>query len=105
MTKTTGVFAMLSKYLSLDEFLTPGLIKPFYLVALGLTALGTLFGVLGGLGTMIYSPVGGLITILISLIAGLAYAIGIRFFSELFIAVFRLHDRFVGGHPKDGMPE
>jgi len=96
---------MFNKYLSLDEFITPGLVKPFYLVALGLTALGTLFGVLGGLGTMIFSPIGGLITILISLLAGVAYAIAIRFFCELFIAVFRLHDRFVGGHPKDGLPE
>ena len=96
---------MFNKYLSLDEFLTPGLIKPFYLVALGLTALGTLVGILGGLGMMIYSPLGGLITILTSLVAGVAYAIGIRFFCELFIAVFRLHDRFVGGHPKDGLPE
>ena len=96
---------MFNKYLSLDELITPGLVKPFYLVALGLTALGTLFGVLGGLGTMIFSPIGGLITILISLLAGVAYAIAIRFFCELFIAVFRLHDRFVGGHPKDGLPE
>lgn len=96
---------MFSKFLSLDEFLTPGLIKPFYLLALGLTGLGTVFGVLGGLGTMIYSPIGGLITILITLFAGVGYAIAIRFFCELFIAVFRLHDRFVGGHPKDGLPE
>jgi membrane protein implicated in regulation of membrane protease activity len=96
---------MFSKYLSLDEFLTPGLIKPFYLLALGLTALGTLFGVLSGLSSMIYSPIAGLIGVLISLLAGIAYAIAIRFFSELFIAVFRLHDRFVGGQPKDGLPE
>ncbi len=96
---------MLNKFLSLDEFLTPGLIKPFYLLALAVAGLATLFGVLGGLGTMLYSPVGGLMTILISLIGGVAYAIGIRFFCELFIAVFRLHDRFVGGHPKDGLPE
>ncbi|MDR3375414.1 MAG: DUF4282 domain-containing protein [Ancalomicrobiaceae bacterium] len=96
---------MLNKFLSLDEFITPGLIKPFYFVALGLTALGTLLGVLGGLGALIFSPLTGLITILTALIAGVAYAIGIRMFSELFIAVFRLHDRFVGGHPKDGIPE
>jgi len=96
---------MVNKYLSLNEFITPGLIKPFYLLALGLTALGALFGVLGGLSSMIYSPVGGLITILISLLSGVAYCVAIRFFCELFIAVFRLHDRFVGGHPKDGLPE
>lgn len=96
---------MFDKFLSLDEFLTPGLIKPFYLLALGLTLLGTLFGVLGGLGMMLYSPIGGLISILITILTGIGTGIGIRFFCELFIAVFRLHDRFVGGHPKDGLPE
>ena len=96
---------MFDKFLSLDEFLTPGLIKPFYLLALGLTLLGTIFGVLGGLGMMLYSPIGGLISILITVLTGIGTSIGIRFFCELFIAVFRLHDRFVGGHPKDGLPE
>ena len=96
---------MITKFLKLDEFLTPGLIKPFYLVALGLTALGTLLGMLGGLGLLIFSPLTGLITIFTSLVAGIAYAIGIRFFCEMYIATFRLHDRFVGGHPKDGLPE
>ncbi|MDR3496532.1 MAG: DUF4282 domain-containing protein [Ancalomicrobiaceae bacterium] len=96
---------MPNKFLSLGEFITPGLITPFYFVGLGLTALGTLLGVLGGLGLLIYSPLAGLTTIFTALIAGIAYAIGIRMFAELFIAVFRLHDRFVGGHPKDGVPE
>ncbi len=96
---------MFTKLTKLDEFLTPGLIKPFYLISLGLTALGTLIGVLSGLSILLFSPITGLITILTALVAGIAYAIAIRFFCELFIAVFRLHDSFVGGQPKDGLPE
>lgn len=90
---------MLSKFLSLDEFITPGLIRPFYLVALGLIGLSALIGVLNGIFAL------DIKTVLHAIINATLSFIGIRLFMELFLAVFRLHDRFVGGHPKDGIPE
>ena len=95
----------MTRFLTLNEFLTPGLLKPFYYLTLGLTGLGTLFGLLGGFGLMFFSPISGLFTIMTTLLFGAVSAISIRFFCELYLAVFRLHDRFVGGHPKDGLPE
>ncbi|WP_407050193.1 DUF4282 domain-containing protein [Methyloraptor flagellatus] len=96
---------MISKFLSLDEFITPGLIKPFYLVGLACLSLYALLGLLGGLGSLFVSPSVGL-TILLSTVVSVTLGfIGLRITAELYLAIFRLHDRFVGGHPKDGIPE
>lgn len=96
---------MFSKFLSLDEFITPGLIKPFYLLGLGLIVLSAVLGLLGGLASLFVSPALGFTTILTTLIGSALGFIGLRVTAELYLAVFRLHDRFVGGHPKDGIPE
>lgn len=96
---------MLSKFLSLDEFITPGLIKPFYLVGLACLALFALLGLLSALGMLFLSPMAGLSALLGTLIGTALGFIGLRITAELYLAVFRLHDRFVGGHPKDGIPE
>jgi hypothetical protein len=96
---------MLDKFLSLDTFITPGLIKPFYYVGLVLVGLSGLFGVLSGLGLLLYSPLTGLTTIITSTIGCALGLLGVRITAELYLAIFRLHDRFVGGHPKDGIPE
>lgn len=96
---------MLQKFLSLDEFITPGLIKPFYLLGLALIALSALLGLLGGLALLFVSPGVALTTILTTLISCALGLIGLRVTAELYLAIFRLHDRFVGGHPKDGIPE
>lgn len=95
----------LSKFLNLDEFVTPNLLRPFYLLAMGLTALFGLFGVLGGLGMMVISPLGGLVTIITSLGSTALALFGIRLGCEAFIALFRMHSRFVGGHPRDEIPD
>lgn len=96
---------MLAKFLSLDEFITPGLIKPLYLLGLALIGLGAVVGVLAGFAGMFVSFGGGLVAILWTLISAVMSVIGLRVFVEVYLAVFRLHDRFVGGHPKDGIPE
>lgn len=96
---------MFSKFLSLDEFITPGLIKPFYLLGLALIGLSALLGILGGLAAVLVSPGLAVTTILTTLIGAALGFIGLRVTAELYLAIFRLHDRFVGGHPKDGIPE
>jgi hypothetical protein len=96
---------MFSKFLTLDEFITPGLIKPLYLLGLALIVLFTLLGVLTGFAVLFSSPGAGLTAILTSLISAVISFIGLRISFEVYLAVFRLHDRFVGGHPKDRIPE
>ncbi|MBT9289300.1 DUF4282 domain-containing protein [Prosthecodimorpha staleyi] len=96
---------MLNKFLSLDEFVTPSLIKPLYLLGLALIGLSAVLGVLGSLALLISAPAAALFGLLSTVIWSTMAAIGLRIFVELYQAVFRLHDRFVGGHPKDGIPE
>ena len=93
------------RFLTLDEFVTPDLLRPFYLVAIGLVALSGLFGALGGLFSMLVSPIGGLVAIILSLGGAAVGILGIRMGFEAFIALMRLHARFVGGHPRDPLPD
>lgn len=93
------------RFLSLDEFITPDLMRPFYLLAIALAALTGLVGALGGLLTMLASPIGGLFTVLLSVGGALVAILGIRMGFEAYIAIMRLHARFVGGHPADPIPD
>jgi hypothetical protein len=96
---------MFDKFLKLDEFITPALLTPFYLASVGLAALFALFGALTGLGVMFVSPIAGITSIIVSLGGGILSIIGIRMGFEAFLAIMRLHTRFVGGHPRDRVPD
>lgn len=93
------------RFLTLDEFVTPDLLRPFYLAAIGLVALSGLVGALGGLFSMLVAPIGGLIAVLLSLAGAALGILGIRMAFEAYIALMRLHARFVGGHPRDPIPD
>jgi hypothetical protein len=95
----------LDRFLTLDEFITPELLRPFYLVAIGVTALSGLAGALGGLFALLASPIVGLFTMLLSIGGAIVGILGIRMAFEAFIALMRLHARFVGGHPSDPIPD
>lgn len=93
------------RFLNLDEFVTPDLMRPFYLAAIGLVALSGLAGAIGGLVTMLHAPISGFIGLVLSLGGAAVAILGIRMGFEAFIAVMRLHARFVGGHPRDPIPD
>ncbi|MEJ1160770.1 DUF4282 domain-containing protein [Prosthecomicrobium sp. N25] len=90
---------MLSKFLTLDEFITPGLVRRLYPLGLALIALGALLDIMVSLVSL------SLIGLLWAIIRATMAFIVLRVMAELYFAIFRLHDRFVGGHPKDPIPE
>ena len=51
-----------------ERFITPSIIKIFYWLSVGLSLLFGVAGILGGLAQMFVSPIGGLITVIGSLI-------------------------------------
>jgi hypothetical protein len=97
--------AMFDRFLTLDEFVTPDLLRPFYLAAIGIVAFSGVVGALGGLAGMTVSFLGGLVTAILSLAGAAIGILAIRMAFEAFIALMRLHARFVGGHPRDRIPD
>jgi len=96
---------MLDRLLALDTFLAPKLLRPFYLIGAALALLWGLSGFLVGLVLLVQVPWAGVFTITFAVLsAGLVF-LGVRLFAEAMIATLRMHARFVGGEPKDPIPE
>jgi hypothetical protein len=75
-----------------DRFITPSIIKFFYLLAVViavLSGLGTLFT---GLKEMPISPLGGLALIISSLVGTLVAIIAIRIAAEFVLITFRINE-------------
>ena len=75
-----------------ERFITPSIIKVFYVLMVAVVVLFGLGGVISGLGVMLLSPGVGFITVvgsLISLIAGVLFA---RIAAELILIVFRINE-------------
>jgi len=75
-----------------DRFITPSIIKFFYLLAVAiavLSGLGTLFA---GLKEMPISPLGGLALIISSLVGTLVAIIAIRIAAEFVLITFRINE-------------
>lgn len=94
-----------AKLTTLDEFLLPHLVRPFYLVGSAFALLLAGIGLLVGLAALATSPVIGLMTMVLTLTAAAALFLGVRLAAETMLAVHRVHQRFVGGHPRDPVPE
>lgn len=75
-----------------DRFITTNVIKAFYWLAIALTSLLGISGILTGLASMAISPFGGLLTILLSLV-GICFGILLsRIAAELTLIVFRINE-------------
>jgi uncharacterized protein DUF4282 len=75
-----------------ERFITPSIIKIFYWLAVALTVLYGLSGMISGLAMMVMSPFGGLITILASFGAVLIGIIFARISAEFILIVFRMNE-------------
>ncbi len=95
---------MYDQLLTLDAFLAPRLLRPFYLIGSALALLWGLSGFLVGLVLLVQVPWAGLFVISFALISALLLFLGVRLFAEGLIATLRLHGRVVGGGPKDPIP-
>src|SRR6516225_544699 len=71
-----------------ERFITPSIIKIFYWLAVGISALFGLSGIVSGLTLMALSPLGGLFWIIGSVI-GVIFA---RIISEFVLIMFRINE-------------
>src|SRR5262249_10219416 len=75
-----------------ERFITPSIIKIFYWLAVGISALFGLSGIVSGLTLMALSPLGGLFWIIGSLIGTVIGVIFARIISEFVLIMFRINE-------------
>jgi hypothetical protein len=75
-----------------ERFITPSIIKLFYWLALGITVLFGLAGVVSAIGTMIMSPGLGFVMLVASLLGILVGVIFARIAAEFILIVFRINE-------------
>ncbi|MBU6457859.1 MAG: DUF4282 domain-containing protein [Bradyrhizobium sp.] len=75
-----------------DRFITPTIIKTFYLLVIALTILFGISGIFSGLATMAVSPFGGFIVVLSSIASVIVGVIFSRIAAEFILIVFRINE-------------
>ena len=75
-----------------ERFITPSIIKVFYWLAVGISALFGLSGILSGLALISLHPLGGLLWIIGSLIGVVIGVIFARIISEFVLIMFRINE-------------
>ena len=75
-----------------ERFITPSIIKVFYLLAVIITVVSGLSGILSGLAVMMLQPLSGLFLVVASLIGMLAGVIFARILSEFVLITFRINE-------------
>ena len=75
-----------------ERFITPSIIKIFYWLAVGMSILVGLSGVLAGLAMMFLNPFGGLFMVFVSLIGILMGVILARIIAEYVLIMFRINE-------------
>ncbi len=75
-----------------ERFITPSIIKIFYWLAVGMSVLFALSGIVSGLALMSLHPLAGIFWILGSLIGLVIGVIFSRILSEFFLIMFRINE-------------
>jgi hypothetical protein len=75
-----------------ERFITPSIIKVFYLLAVIIAVVTGLSGILSGLAVMMLQPITGLFLVLSSLLGMLAGVILVRILSEFVLITFRINE-------------
>src|SRR2546422_807943 len=75
-----------------ERFITPSIIKVFYWLAVGISALFGLSGILSGLALISLHPLGGLFWIIGSLIGVVIGVIFARIVAEFVLIMFRINE-------------
>ena len=86
-----------------ERFITPSIIKIFYWLAVGISVLVALSGIASGLALLIVSPIGGVITVLISILGALVGIIFARIAAEFILIVFRINEHLGAIRNQRGM--
>ena len=75
-----------------ERFITPSIIKVFYWLAVGVSLLYGIYGVISGLLLIVFNPAGGLFWIVISVVAALIGVVFARIISEFVLIMFRINE-------------
>jgi predicted membrane channel-forming protein YqfA (hemolysin III family) len=75
-----------------ERFITPSIIKIFYWLAVGISVLMGLSGLLSGFALMARTPLGGIFWIIASLIAMVIGVIFSRIIAEFVLIMFRINE-------------
>jgi Domain of unknown function (DUF4282) len=75
-----------------ERFITPSIIKVFYWLAVIITVVFGLSGVLSGLAVMMLQPITGLFLIVSSVFGVLVGVIFVRILSEFVLITFRINE-------------
>jgi predicted membrane channel-forming protein YqfA (hemolysin III family) len=75
-----------------ERFITPAIVKVFYWLAVGISVLFGLSGILSGFALMSLHPLGGLFWIIGSLISIVIGVIFARIVSEFVLIMFRINE-------------
>jgi hypothetical protein len=75
-----------------ERFITPSIIKIFYMLTVGICVLAGGSGMLSGLALMPLSPLSGLFTILASLLGVLIGVLAARIAAEFILITFRINE-------------
>ena len=75
-----------------ERFITPSIVKIFYWLAVGISALFGLSGIMNGLTLMAHSVLGGIFLIIGSLIGMAIGVIFARIISEFVLIMFRINE-------------
>ncbi|HEY8442262.1 MAG TPA: DUF4282 domain-containing protein [Xanthobacteraceae bacterium] len=75
-----------------DRFITPSIIKIFYWLAVGISVLYGLSGIISGLALMSLHPLGGLLWVIGSLIGIVIGVLFARIISEFVLIMFRINE-------------
>jgi hypothetical protein len=86
-----------------ERFITPSIIKIFYWLAVALTVLYGLSGVVSGLATLTVSPIAGLFMVIASLAGILIGLVFARIVAEFVLIVFRINEHLGAIRNRGGM--
>jgi hypothetical protein len=93
----------LSDLFQWERFITPSIIKIFYWLAVGLTLLLGINGILMGLAQLFVNPIGGFITVIASLVGLLIGIILARIIAEYVLIMFRINEHLGAIRNRGGM--
>ncbi|MCK1480494.1 DUF4282 domain-containing protein [Bradyrhizobium sp. 197] len=82
-----------------DQFITPLIIKPFFVLVVAVVVLSGLFGILSGLTMMAISPFSGFIAVLLSLLGAVVAMMLARIACEFVLITFRINEHL--GHMRE----
>ena len=86
-----------------ERFITPSIIKVFYWLAVIIAVLFGLSGIASGLGLLAVSPLGGLITVIASILGALVGIVLARISAEFILIVFRINEHLGAIRNQRGM--